>query len=211
MQIGGVLWMRPRVPATRWIVELALLLSLTTKTHGSEGTTSCCSRCCRSSPSRRPATASSARAGTRACAFDFDLSPSIRNLQRQKRRVFERAGIANIATYINAMPGVPRESAMSTRVLCPTSTALSRRSTQRSVVYRALLSDKAFLDYLARKRIDYLIMPSAANRSYEKRILGAATDAIRIRRADPRVRIVEDKDYVLYDLAALHAAERAGR
>jgi len=36
-------------------------------------------------------------------------------------------------------------------------------------------------------------------------------DAVKIVRADPRVRIVEDHDYVLYDLAALHAAARTGR
>ena len=33
-----------------------------------------------------------------------------------------------------------------------------------------LSSDRAFLDYLARERIDYLIMPSAANKTYAKPI-----------------------------------------
>ena len=45
-------------------------------------------------------------AGTRA--FDFDLSRPVRDLQRQKQRLFERYGIANIATYIDAVPGAPR-------------------------------------------------------------------------------------------------------
>ena len=36
-------------------------------------------------------------------------------------------------------------------------------------------------------------------------------DAVEELRVSPAVRIVEDRDYVLYDLAALHAAGRAGR
>jgi hypothetical protein len=148
--------------------------------------------------------------GTRA--FDFDLSRPVRDLQRQKQRIFERAGIANIATYINAVPGVPRGVGYAAQgALFHLDGTFEALDTYDPWYIEPLLSDKAFLDYLARERIDYLIMPSAANRSYEKRILGAVTDAITILRAEPNVRIVEDKDYVLYDLAALHAAERAGR
>jgi hypothetical protein len=42
-------------------------------------------------------------------------------------------------------------------------------------------------------------------------MLGAVTDAVRRLRTMPDVRIVEDRNYVLYDLAALHAAARTGR
>src|SRR4029079_16024688 len=45
-------------------------------------------------------------AGTRA--FDLDFARPVRDLQRLKQRLFERTGIANIAAYINAVPGVPR-------------------------------------------------------------------------------------------------------
>ena len=149
-------------------------------------------------------------AGTRA--FDLDLTRPVRDLQRQKQRIFERAGIANIATYINAVPGVPRGVGyVDQGPLFHLDGTFEALDTYDPWYIEPLLSDEVFLDYLARERIDYLIMPSAGNRSYGKRILGAVDDAVKILRADPRVRIVEDHDYVLYDLAALHAAARAGR
>jgi len=136
----------------------------------------------------------------------------VRDLQRQKQRLFERTGIANIAAYINAVPGVPRGVGyVDQGPLFHLDGTFEALDTYDPWYTEPLLGDAKFLDYLARERIDYLIMPSAANRSYAKEIRGAVDDAVKIVRADPRVRIVEDHDYVLYDLAALHAAARASR
>ena len=231
-----------RVPAIWWIVmlvALALLLTFATKTRGGEGNyfilpvalamLASGSIAIARLPSGLPARllllmlpffvvsqacysfiSASWIAGTRA--FDFDFARPVRDLQRQKQRLFERTGIANIAAYINAVPGVPRGVGyVDQGPLFHLDGTFEALDTYDPWYIEPLLGDAKFLDYLARERIDYLIMPSAANRSYGKQIPGAVDDAVKIVRADPRVRIVEDHDYVLYDLAALHAAARTGR
>jgi hypothetical protein len=136
----------------------------------------------------------------------------VRDLKRQKQPILERAGIANIATYISAVPGVPRGVGyVDQGSLIRLDGTIEALDTYNPWYIEPLLSDEAFLDYLARERIDYLIMPSATNHAYGKRMLGAVTDAVRRLRTMPDVRIVEDRNYVLYDLAALHAAARTGR
>ncbi len=148
--------------------------------------------------------------GTRA--FDFDFSRPVRDLRAQKQPILERAGIANIATYISAVPGVPRGVGYADQgSLFRLDGTFEALDTYDPWYIEPLRSSDAFLAYLARERIDYLIMPTADNKSYGKPILGTATAAVEVLRADPSVRIVEDDDYVLYDLAALHAAERARR
>jgi hypothetical protein len=148
--------------------------------------------------------------GTRA--FDFDFSRPVRDLKAQKQRILERAGIANIATYVSAVPGAPRGVGYADQgPLFRLDGTFEALDTYDPWYIEPLLSADAFLDYLARERIDYLIMPAPGNRSYRKHILGAVTDAIAILRTEPGVRIVEDHSYILYDLAALHAAARAKR
>jgi hypothetical protein len=230
----------PRVPAIWWIVmlvALALLLTFATKTRGGEGNYFVLpvalailasgsvaiarmpqgiaarlllamlpffvfSQACYSFMSASWVT------GTRA--FDFDLSRPVRDLKAQKQRIFEHAGIANIATYVSAVPGVPRGVGYADQgSLFRLDGTFEALDTYDPWYVEPLASTEAFLDYLAREHIDYLIMPSAANESYAKPVRDTVVDATRIVRADPRVRIVEDHDYVLYDLAAMHAAERA--
>ena len=148
--------------------------------------------------------------GTRA--FDLDFSRPVRDLQRQKQRTFERAGIANIATYIHAVPGAPRGVGYADQApLFQLDGTFEALDTYDPWYVEPLRSDRAFLDYLARERIDYLIMPSAANKTYAKPILGAVTNVVEMLRRRSDMRVVEDRYYVLYDLAALHAAERARR
>jgi hypothetical protein len=232
----------PRVPAIWWVVllvALALLLTFATKTRGGEGNyfvlpvalaiLASGAIAIGRLPSGMPARlllamlpffvvsqafysfiSASWVPGTHA--FDFDLTRPVRDLQRQKQRIFERAGIANIATYINAVPGVPRGVGYADQgSLFHLDGTFEALDTYDPWYIEPLLSDRAFLNYLERERIDYLIMPNAANRTYAKPILGAVVDAVKELRTIPGVRIVEDRDYVLYDLAALHAAERAGR
>jgi hypothetical protein len=232
----------PRVPAIWWIVmlvALALLLTFATQTRGGEGNYFILpvalamlasgslalarvpagiatrlllamlpffvvSQACYSFMSASWVT------GTRA--FDFDFSLPVRDLRNQKQRILERAGMANIATYISAVPGVPRGVGYADQgPLFRLDGTFEALDTYDPWYIEPLRSADAFLGYLARERIDYLIMPSAGNHSYLKPILGTVTDAIKILRTEPGVRVVEDHDYVLYDLAALHAAARAGR
>jgi hypothetical protein len=233
---------RPRVPAIWWIVMLAglaLLLTFTTKTRGGEGNyfvlpvalailaggAVAIARLPAGLPARLLLAMLPFFVVSQACysfisanwvpgtrAFDFDLTRPVRDLARQKQRVFERAGIANIATYINAVPGVPRGVGYAEQgALFHLDGTFEALDTYDPWYIGPLSSDEAFLDYLAREHIDYVIMPTARNHSYTKRIPGTVADAIGILRAEPEVRIVEDRDYVLYDLAALHAAGRAGR
>ena len=232
----------PRVPAIWWIVmlvALALLLTFTTKTRGGEGNyfvlpvaLAILAGGALAIGGLAPGMAkrlvlamlpffvvsqafysfisASWVPGTRA--FDFDLSRPVRDLQRQKQRLFERYGIANIATYIDAVPGVPRGVGyVDQGALFHLDGTFEALDTYDPWYIEPLLGDRAFLDYLARGRIDYLIMPTAANRTYAKPILGAVRDAVRELDTTPGVRVVEDRDYVLYDLSAIHAPGRAGR
>ncbi len=232
----------PRVPAIWWIVlltALALLLTFTTTTRGGEGNyfvlpvalaiLASGFVALERVPSGMPTRillamlvlfvvsqafysfiSASWIAGTRA--FDFDLSRPVRDLQAQKQRMFERAGIANIATYINAVPGVPRGVGyVAQGPLFHLDGTFEALDTYDPWYVEPLASARTFIDYLARQRIDYLIMPSARNKTYAKPIAGAVTEAVATLSAKPGVRIIEDRDYVLYDLAALHAAGRAGR
>lgn len=232
----------PRVPAIWWIimlVALALLLTFTTKTRGGEGNyfvlpvalailASGCLAIGRVPPgmpariliamlplfvvSQACYSFMSASWVTGTRAFDFDLSRPVRDLQRQKQRILERAGMANIATYIAAVPGAPRGVGyVDQGPLFRLDGTFEALDTYDPWYVAPLASTDAFIDYLARERIDYLIMPSAGNTSYAKQIAGPVTGAVETLRTKPGVRIVEDHDYVLYDLAALHAAERGGR
>src|SRR5262249_15620261 len=94
--------------------------------------------------------------GTRA--FDFDFERPVRDLKRQKQRILERAGIANIATYISAVPGVPRGVGYADQgPLFRLDGTFEALDTYDPWYTAPLQSDAAFLDYLARERIDYLI------------------------------------------------------
>jgi hypothetical protein len=229
----------PRVPAIWWIVlaaGLALLLTFTTNTRGGEGNyfvlpaalailASACvalDRLPAGTPTRVLLAMLPLFVVSQACysfisanwvpgtrAFDFDFSRPVRDLQQQKQRIFERAGIPSIATYIAAVPGAPRGVGyIEQGPLFRLDGTFEALDTYDPWYLEPLASAQVFIDYLARQHIDYLIMPSTRNTSYAKPIAGAVTEAVATLRVQPGVRIVEDHDYVLYDLAALHAAAR---
>jgi hypothetical protein len=145
--------------------------------------------------------------GTRT--FDLDLSQSVRDLRRDNSRLFKADGIAYIADYLRAVPGTARavgyvEDRSAFR-LPATFETLNFYEYWRQ---EPLESADAFLAYLADHGIDYLVMPREGHDPFERELAPAVLAAERELRAMPDVKLVEDRDYVLYDLAALHAARR---
>jgi hypothetical protein len=145
--------------------------------------------------------------GTRT--FDLDLSQSVRDLRRDNSRLFKADGIAYIADYLRAVPGTARAVGYvrdrSAFRLPATFETLNFYEYWRQ---EPLESADAFLAYLADHGIDYLVMPREGHDPFERELAPAVLAAERELRAMPDVKLVEDRDYVLYDLAALHAARR---
>jgi hypothetical protein len=77
---------------------------------------------------------------------------------------------------------------------------------------KPLQSASAFIDYLRQHRLDYLVMPKTGKVTLKRRIVPAVAQAAHELGATSGVRVIEDRNYVLYDLSALHAeAERTRR
>jgi hypothetical protein len=232
----------PRVPAIWWIVQLAglvLLLTFETTTRGGEGNYLVLPVALamlaggyvalRALPPGMPVrlllamlplfavsqawySFLSAGWGTGTRAFDVNFGHSTRDLRKQKLRIFEQAGIANIANYIDAVPGVPRGVGYVTDGALFRLDGTFEALNMYGFWNRAPLENaQAFVDYLAANRLDYLILPTERNAKMRPNVVASVAEAAATLRADPGVRIVEDSNYVLYDLAALHAADRAGR
>ena len=147
--------------------------------------------------------------GTRA--FDFDFTQTVRELHKQSERIFEGAGIANIAHYMRAVPGIPRGVGFVADG--PAQRLKGTFETLNFYEYwnrEPLASASAFIDYLAAHRLDYLILPKPGARSRTPVVVPAVAEAATRLRTLPDVRVVEDRDYVLYDLSAQHAADRRG-
>lgn len=149
-------------------------------------------------------------AGTRA--FDFDFTRSVRDLPEQNERAFQAAGIAGIAAYLQAVPGIPRGVGYVTDGpafrLPATFETLNFYDYWRT---DALKSAEVFMAYLADHRIDYLVLPKAGTHVVKHRVAPAVAEAAQQLSSMPGVRMIEDRNYELYDLAILHAAERAPR
>ena len=148
--------------------------------------------------------------GTRP--FDFDLGRNVRDLRADNTRVFRAAGIEGIAEYLRAVPGIARgvgyvADAPAFR-LDATFETLNFYEYWRT---EPLVSADAFIAYLAEHRIDYLIMPRPGRKVLKRALAPAILAAAEQLRAVPEVRLVEDYNYELYDLAALHAVARTAR
>ena len=148
--------------------------------------------------------------GTRA--FDFDFAKSVRDQRGASARIFQAAGIEGIAEYLRAVPGTARGVGYVTDG--PAFRLPATFETLNFYEYwrrEPLESADAFIDYLAAHRIDYLVLPKPGKdilkRPMEPSILAAGERL----GAMPEVRVVEDRSYELYDLAALHAAARGTR
>jgi hypothetical protein len=149
-------------------------------------------------------------AGTRA--FDVDFNHGVRDLRKQKLRQFQRAGITNIAAYVTAVPGVPRGVGyVSDGPLFQLDGTFEALNMYEFWNRAPLESAQAFIDYLASEHLDYLILPTAHNTKMRANVVEAVADAAERLRADPAVRVIDDYNYELYDLAALHAATRTNR
>jgi hypothetical protein len=149
-------------------------------------------------------------AGTRA--FDFDFTRSVRDLRRQNERIFQSRGVEGIADYLRAVPGVARgvgyvADAPAFR-LAATFEPLNFYEYWRR---EPLQSADAFLDYLRDHHIDYLILPKPGIKVVERPLVPSVIEAAGRLRSLSDVRVIEDRNYELYDLATLHAAERGKR
>lgn len=149
-------------------------------------------------------------AGTRP--FDFDFTHGVRDLRDQNRKIFSAAGISGIADYLRAVPGIARgvgyvADSPAFRLPATFETLNFYEYWQRN----AIASPDAFIDYLAAHRIDYLVLPKPGTNPLKRDMVAAILDAGLKLRSTPDVRVIEDAKYDLYDLAALHARERATR
>ncbi len=148
--------------------------------------------------------------GTRV--FDFDFTRSVRDLPEQNGKIFQAAGIAAIAEYLRAVPGIPRGVGY-----VADSPAFRLAATFETLNFYdywrhdALESAAVFLAYLRDHGIDYLIVPKSGTHVVKHPIAPAVADAVEQLRTMPDVRVIDDRSYELYDLAALHAAERTAR
>ncbi len=148
--------------------------------------------------------------GTRA--FDFDFTRSVRDLPQQNDKIFQAAGIAGIAEYLRAVPGIPRGVGY-----VADSPAFRLAATFETLNFYdywrrdALESAAVFLAYLRDHGIDYVIVPKSGAHAVKHPIAQAVADAVQQLRSMPEVRVIDDRNYELYDLAALHAADRAAR
>jgi len=148
--------------------------------------------------------------GTRT--FDLDFSHTVRDLQHDNKRVFEAGGIAYIAEYLRAVPGTARAIGY-----VDDRPAFRLPATFETINFyeywrqEPLASGDAFLAYLADHDIDYLVMPRDGRHPIKRTMAPAAIAAANALREMPDVKRVDDRDYTLYDLAALHAARRDTR
>lgn len=145
--------------------------------------------------------------GTRP--FDLDFGRKVRDAKHERRVVFDAEGIGLIADDLRAAPGIARVVGYVRQEV-----GFRLQATFENLVfyrwwYRAPLSDAdTFLRYLQDHRIDYLILPKPAAEKNENTIEPVVAAAVRTIRADPSVRVVDDRRYVLYDLTETHARAR---
>ena len=149
-------------------------------------------------------------AGTHA--FDFDFTRSVRDLNQQNRRIFQARGIENIADYLRAVPGIARgvgyvADAPAFRLPATFETLNFYEYWRRE----PLQSADAFIAYLRDHGIDYLILPKAGVKVLDRPLDPSVVAAAERLRSESGVRVIDDRSYELYDLAALHATERAER
>jgi hypothetical protein len=148
--------------------------------------------------------------GTRT--FDWDLSRTVRDLPHENKRIFEAGGIAYIADYLRAVPGIARGVGyVNDRPAFRLPATFETLNFYEYWRREPLESADAFLAYLADHGIDYLVMPRDGREPLKRAMAPAVIEAANELRAMPDVKRVDDRDYVLYDLAALHAARRSTR
>jgi hypothetical protein len=142
--------------------------------------------------------------GTRE--FDFDLTRNVRDSRERRQQWFEMAGMVRVGDYLRRMPGVPRSTGYA---LEPAALWLpgSFEHLVVSSYWRPeyLASESAFLAHLLDCRIDYLILPHAGVGGDRDRVPDAVARAAQLLRAHPQTQVIEDRDYTLLDLSAVHA------
>lgn len=142
--------------------------------------------------------------GTRA--FDFDLSRSWHNTRRLRWKTLETAGLARIGRYLKEAPGEPRAVGYAQE---PASFWLPARFEYLVAIGygRPEYVDDAqrFLCFLHDQRIDYLVLPKAGAPRERESVTAAVQAASASLEADAAVHRIEDRNYVLLDLSALHA------
>lgn len=141
--------------------------------------------------------------GTRT--FDLKLGRRWHDTRRLRWDKLEFAGLERIGRYLNEAPGEPRAVGYAAE---PASFWLPARFEHLVTVYFSrpeyVDDPQRFLHFLREQRIDYLILPNADAPKELANVTPAVRAAARILAADPAVRQIEDRDYVLLDLSARH-------
>jgi len=145
-------------------------------------------------------------AGTRP--FDLDFSRGARDLRKENARIFTANGIAAIAEYLRAVPGIARGVGYVTDAPAFRLPATFETLNQYEYWLRGpLQSPQAFTDYLSEHRLDYLVMPKPGNTDLKRPMAPVVIEAAEQLRTTPGVRVIDDRRYELYDLSALHAEQ----
>jgi hypothetical protein len=145
--------------------------------------------------------------GTRP--FDFDFTQSVRDTKVERRKLFHYEGIERIAEYLRKAPRPAHVIGYVRHHVGFRLQATFEHLIYYKYWYTAPLADaNAFLRYLQDARIDYLILPKPERQKSSEVVDAVVADAAAIMSRDPSVHVIDDLQYVLYDLADLHAKAR---
>ena len=147
--------------------------------------------------------------GTRT--FDMDLTRTWHDTRRLRWDKLEYAGLGRIGAYLREVPGKPRAVGYAAE---PASFWLPARFEYLlSISYwrpEYVDDPRRFLRFMRDQHIDCLILPKASAPAQVALVTPAVKAAAQSLSADPDVRRVEDRDYLLLDLSARHQRELAG-
>ncbi|MFI4970233.1 MAG: hypothetical protein ACHP7D_08490, partial [Lysobacterales bacterium] len=145
--------------------------------------------------------------GTRT--FDLDLSRNWHDTRRARWGKLEYAGMRRVGEYLKEAPGHPRAVGYAQEPASFWLPARFEHLTSASYWRPEYVNDPSrFLHFLADQHIDYLILPKSSAPKQFATVTPAVRAAAETLQADPAVRRVDDRDYELFDLSALHARER---
>ena len=141
--------------------------------------------------------------GTRS--FDLDLSRHWHNTRRLRWVRLQSAGLERIGHYLKEAPGTPRVVGYAK---VPAALWLPARFEHLATVSfsrpQYVAEAHAFLCYLREQEIDYLILPKIASPREYALVTPAVRAATASLEGDPDVHDIDDRNYRLLDLTAVH-------
>ncbi|MGH8171836.1 MAG: hypothetical protein ACREPX_01735, partial [Rhodanobacteraceae bacterium] len=145
--------------------------------------------------------------GTRP--FDFDFSRSVRDTKLERRKLFHDEGIERIAEFLRKAPRPAHAIGYVRHHVGFRLQATFEHMVYYKYWYTTPLADAAaLLRYMQEAHIDYLILPKLEAEKGDEVVPPAVADAASLIRQDPLAQVIDDRRFVLYDLAASHAQAR---